>query len=131
MKPDTISLRRRHLMMAGLAAPAALYAVQYAGMAVADGLQRLVLSGRILGADGKPLSSARVELLHPHSNGAIGAETDADGRFLLDAAAAGRQPVRYRVSRKGHPTRSARLETAQLQRDETGTWRGTFGLMLA
>ena len=131
MKPDTISLRRRHLMMAGLAAPAALYAAQYAGMAAAGSAQRLVMSGRILGADGKPLSGARVELLHPHSNDAIGVETDADGRFVLDSAGVGRQSVRYRVSRKGHPTRSTPLETVQLQRDETGALRGTFGLMLA
>src|SRR5882672_5021664 len=93
MKPDTISLRRRHLMMAGLAAPAALYAAQYAGMAAAGSAQRLVMSGRILGADGKPLSGARVELLHPHSNDAIGVETDADGRFVLDSAGVGRQSV--------------------------------------
>jgi hypothetical protein len=131
MKPDMISLRRRHLVMAGLAAPAALYAAQYAGVAAAGGGRRLVLSGRILGADGKPLSGARVEILHPLSNSAIGVETDADGRFMLDLATASQQPVRYRVSRKGHPTRSAQLEAAPLQRDETGTWRGTFGLMLA
>ena len=131
MKTDAISLRRRHLMMAGLAVPAALYSAQYAGMAAADGAQRLVMSGRILGADGKPLSGARVEILHSHSNNAMGAETDADGRFMLDSAAAGRQPVRYRVSRKGYPTRSSRLETTQLQRDESGTWRGTVGLTLA
>ena len=131
MKTDAISLRRRHLMMAGLAVPAALYSAQYAGMAAAGGAQRLVMSGRILGADGKPLSGARVEILHSHSINAIGVETDADGRFLLDAPAAGRQPVRYRVSRKGYPMRSSRLETAQLQRDESGTWRGTVGLTLA
>jgi hypothetical protein len=72
-----------------------------------------------------------VEILDPRSTAAIGAETDADGRFMLDSALADGQSVRYRISRNGHPTRSARLETAQLQRDETGAWRGTFGLMLA
>jgi hypothetical protein len=133
MKADTISLRRRHLMAAGLAAPVALCAAQYAGMAVAGAgaAERLVVSGRVLGASGRPLSGARVEILDPRSTAAIGAETDADGRFMLDSALADGQSVHYRVSRNGHATRSARLETAQLQRDETGAWRGTFGLMLA
>jgi Carboxypeptidase regulatory-like domain len=141
MKPDKISRRRRHLLIAGVAVPATLFAAQCgaaAGGALAAGMparadggaEKLVVSGRILSANGKPLAGARVEILYPHTNEAIGADTDADGRFMLESVSAGWRPVHYRVSGKGQ-SRSARLEVVQLPRDETGTRRGSFALTLA
>jgi protocatechuate 3,4-dioxygenase beta subunit len=145
MKPDTISLRRRHLLIAGAAAPATLFAAhcRAAGNAPAAGLsatagggaERLVVSGRILGADGKPLSGARVEVLHAPSSEGTGVNTDADGRFLFATTApvgsSGPRPLRYRVSDKGHQTRATQLDAAQLRRDDAGAWRGTFAVTLA
>ena len=84
MKHNTISLRRRHLVLAGLAgvaAPATLFAGQCGGTlrnapVVAElfasgsgGKDKLVVSGRILGApDCKPLAGATVEVWHADAN---------------------------------------------------------------
>lgn len=194
MKRNTISLRRRHLVIAGLAgvaAPATLFAGQCSAPrnapAVAElfasgneGKDRLVVSGRIVGApDGKPLAGATVEVWHADESGDYSADhgkiargtpdspgsppcasvtTDADGRFVFTTIApaeySGRpRHIRYRVSHQGHampvtqlyfaPARGvsddrvAQLQrddnfaVAQLQRDNAGTWRATFGLTLA
>ena len=140
MKPDTISLRRRYLMIASLAG-AATPAVVFAGPAGDAGFAansgKLIVSGRILGHGGKPLSGAVVEILAAHSDGDASVTTDADGRFMFTTAAAGR--VDYRVLHDGiaEPMRQLRLAgapgnpSARPHRDETGTWRATFGLSLA
>ena len=148
MKPDTISLRRRRLMMAGLAAPATLFAAQYGGtpgaapvaeLAAGDA-EKMVVSGRMLGANGKPLSGARVKLLRADPKGDASVTTDADGRFMFTTAAVER--IDYRVSHHGHATPVKQLHFARgrgvpgaqivrLQRDDAGVWRGTFGLTLA
>ena len=144
-KPDTISLRRRYLMIAGVTGavtPVAVFAGQpgdamVAELAASTGKGKLILSGRILGHDGKALSGAVVELLRAHSSGDAGATTDADGRFMLTTVAAER--IDYRVIHDGNATpvrqlRFARVpgdHVARLQRDDEGTWRATFGLTLA
>ncbi len=135
MKYNTISLRRRHLVIAGLAgiaAPATLFAGPSGGTpgdapAVAEylpsgssGEGQLVVSGRILGAPhGKPLAGAVVEAWHaPGSVRCASVITDADGRFmfttLASAEAAGHPPhIHYRVSHHGHETPLARLHFAR------------------
>ena len=93
-----VSLSRRQMLIGGLVipfVPAVSFAVE----------ERLVLSGRVLGRDGKPLGGASF---------AIGKDriaTDADGRFMLvtDTRA-------YPASHAG--------------RDDEGTWRATVGLKL-
>ena len=150
MKPSTISLRRRQLMMAGMAAPVALFASRCgaAGNALVaelvatagGGAETLLVSGRILGANGKPLSGVLVEALHENTNEVIGVNTDADGRFMFTTTApigsSGLpRPVRYRVSHDGHQTPVTHLISddlvANLRRDDGGEWRTTFGLTLA
>ncbi len=151
MKPETISLRRRYLLIAGASAPAALIAAQCgaAGSALAAGLPAsasrtagtLIVSGRMLDGAGKPLAGALVEVLNPGSNAGASATTDADGRFLLTSAVP-RAILNYRVSRRGHETVAKQLhfahqpgvpddQVARLQRDDAGVWRTTFGLALA
>ena len=126
MKPDTISPRRRQLIVGSLsAAPMAALASQAGGSLAAVTQQgQLVVSGRILGADGKPVFGALVEVLRAGSGAT--ATTDADGRFMVTATASTR--IRYRVS---HPDHEARTEQMRLSQDAAGTWRGTTGLALA
>jgi hypothetical protein len=136
-----ISLRRRYLMIAGLAGAAAP-AVAFAGASPQDGLtvssfaDRLVVSGRILGADGKPLSGATVEIWPGGSREPAGSvNTDGDGRFFTAIAPAehGRpRDLRYRVVHvgRGTPVKRLRFARGQMQRDEDGAWRATFGATL-
>jgi hypothetical protein len=144
MRNHAISLRRRYLMMAGLAgaaAPAVAFAGATAspqdGPAVSSLGDRLVVSGRILGADGKPLSGAMVEIWPDSSREPRGSvNTDGDGRFFTAIAPAGHgRPgdLRYRVVHGGRGTPAKRLHFArgQMQRDEAGAWRATFGATLA
>jgi hypothetical protein len=99
-----VSPRRRQVIIAGLAS-AILPAVSFAKGAIAE---KLILSGRVLGRDGKPLRSASV------AAGAVHATTDADGRFVVLT-----------------DTRSAAGFAANAQRDGEGTWRATVALSLA
>ena len=151
MKPDTISLRRRHLLIAGASAPATLIAAQCgaAGNVLAAGLpavasggaEKLVVSGRMLDGFGKPLTDALVEVLDPGSNTNASVTTDADGRFMFTSTVP-LDYINYRVSHKEHETVAKQLhfahkpgvsgdQVAQLQRDDAGVWRTTFGLTLA
>lgn len=142
VRNNAISLRRRYLMIAGLAGAAAPVvafagASPQAGLAVSSFADKLVVSGRILGADGKPLSGATVEICPADAGEPRGSvSTDADGRFFTAVTPAGRgrpQDIRYRVSHRGHETPVQRFHFArgQMQRDEAGAWRATFAARLA
>jgi protocatechuate 3,4-dioxygenase beta subunit len=107
---------------------------------------KLIVSGRIVAADCKPLSDALVEVWHAGANGnpTASAITDADGRFMFETIAptgspARRAPLSYRVSHKEHPAVTAQLylarepgipgdAVARSQRDDAGVWRTTFGV---
>jgi purine nucleoside permease len=147
VKPKTISLTRRNLMIAGIAGAAAP-AVSLAGqpraskdpvseISIARG-DTLLVSGRVVDAAQKPLAGARIEALQ-HG---VAAATDGDGRFVLTATAArtsrgvlcrvshaGRSRVTYLAFTRKH--RAPRDGTAVLDRDERGTWRTTCGLSVA
>ena len=135
---EAISLRRRYLVVAGLAAaaaPAAVFAVTGSpqdGLAdSADEAGRLVVSGRILGDSGRPLAGAAVEVWEGNSREPGGrAGTDADGRLFIAVPAGRGRPrdIRYRVSHLGRATPVTRLALArsEVQRDEAGAWRATF-----
>jgi hypothetical protein len=154
VKPNTISLRRRHLTIAGLAGaavPATGFGALCAGdetthdaagtVAIARG-DTLLVSGRIVDAGCKPIAGARVELLQPHAAHAA-ALTDGDGRFVLTATSThATKHADYRVTHDAHSARVARVhfarraraarpDVAALQRDETGIWRTTIGVTLA
>jgi len=146
MKPSTISLRRRHLMLAGLAgaaAPAPLFAGQFstAEAGAAGSAPRLIVSGRILGGpDGKPLTGATVEAWHAGTAGdAARATTDGDGRFFATIASAERsgrpRRIHYRVRHEGREMlvtqRISGDLVANLRRDDAGAWRTTFALARA
>ena len=161
MRPDTISLRRRHLMIAGLAgvaAPASLYAGQWSGRpgatldaglsaSASAGAEQMIVSGRILSRDHKPLAGATVEMWRVDATDSrTSVVTDADGRFFTTIATApysGRlSHIHYRVSYKGHETPATPLyfvrergvsddRVAHLQRDDAGTLRASFSATLA
>jgi protocatechuate 3,4-dioxygenase beta subunit len=161
VKIDAISLRRRHLMIAGVAgvaAPVTLFAEPRNGnprdalvtglsASAGSGADKLVVSGRILDAKRNPLADATVEVWQADTNGErASVMTDADGRFFTSIAPGGQagrpQHIRYRVSHNGRATSVKQLHftretgfpadrVAQLQRDDTGTWRTTFGITLA
>jgi len=76
-----------------------------------------VLSGRVLGPDGKPLSGAAVAAGHART------ATDADGRFLLATST-----PRYRVTYRG---RSAEGVVSDRRPDGEGSWRASIGVTLA
>ena len=102
-----VSLTRRQVIIAGLAAPLA----PAAGFAASTGPEKpekLVLSGRVLRSNGKPLAGAAFEIgEHP-------VVTDADGRFVVVT-----------------DTRAAGGNSFGARRDSEGTWRATLGLTLA
>ena len=151
MKPDPISLQRRHLIMAGLAgvaAPAAVFAAPLGGDRRSAAEEGLVVSGRVLGSDYKPLADACVEAWHAgDARMRASATTDADGRFMFTTTARterdGRpQSISYRVSRHGRAVAETRLDFArpadagrgpgaQLQRDDAGVWRAAVGITIA
>ena len=146
MKHTTLSLRRRHLMIAGLAGlvmPGTLLAALPRGIAPGSaGYGKIVVSGRMLRANGKPLAGATLELLNARVEGDFSVTSDADGRFMFAALAPAGHSANFecRVSHPQHGTHHRTLRfgatrgntgVAQLQRDEAGTWRAAFGLTLA
>ena len=161
MKPNTISLRRRQLMIAGVAgaaAPATLFAAQCAGVASgAPGLptfgelvtsrteERLIISGRVVGSDCKPISGARVEVWYSDPKDMTTATTDADGRFMVDTLApTGGRSSAFKISVSLPDGRTLTAERhfrrepgvadealVQVHRDEAGLWRTTLGLTFA
>lgn len=154
MKSKKVSLRRRQLVIAGLAGSAApALAGQFRGSGAAVGElgaveadHGLVVSGRVIGRNGRPLAGAAVEVWRANARtGGARATTDGDGRFFAKVAAdsPGRPyRIHYRVSAGGRTLAADELYFARgravaerrsgyLQRDEEGTWRATFGISLA
>jgi protocatechuate 3,4-dioxygenase beta subunit len=130
--------------LAGAAAPASVFAVsgastrnELAASAPIGQTDRLVVSGRILGGSGKPLAGATVEVwLADSRDTRASVSTDADGRFFAAVSPAERgrpQDIRYRVSHRGRetPVKRHHFARGQMQRDEAGAWRATFGTTLA
>ena len=110
-----LSLRRRQVIIAGLGAVVAPAA--FAALPALDAPQTLLLSGRVVGPDGKPLSGAAV------AAGRARTLTDADGRFMLVATT-----PRYRVTYRG---RSAEGMVSKPSPDAAGMGRASIGLTLA
>jgi len=109
-----VSPRRREVIIAGLAAAA----LPVLGFACQAPDAKLVLSGRILAADRKPLAGATIGC------GGARVMSDADGRFLLITTTRD-----YRgLTCDGRPVEGF---VADRQRDADGTWRATAGLTLA
>ncbi len=104
MKSETISLQRRHLMIAGavtavtagsLYAAAQTFGSKPAARAGAAAGTSLLASGRIVTADGKPLAGAAI-LARQLCTGSepCRTTTDADGRFVFQTATPqGAQPM--------------------------------------
>ena len=147
MKTDTISLRRRHLLIAGAAAaaaPGALLANQCVALPggtgrptvadIATGMagEKLIVSGRVVGADCKPLAAALVELWSVDSEIAATASTDGDGRFMVTSSGPVRGDVHIRVSFQGQTlVTRAQLTRENVSLDESNVWRTTVGLSFA
>ena len=150
-----ISIRRRQMMLAGIAAavaPAGVLAAECGGGEVvatehpfgAGGAgQTLVLSGRVLGFGCQPLAGAVIEVWQDDAT-RVRATTDGDGRFVLTTVlpAGGRTPhLSYYVTHPLHDLRARELyftrdpdpaaeSVAQLKRDTAGVWRAAFGVTL-
>jgi Carboxypeptidase regulatory-like domain len=110
-----LSPRRRQVIIAGLGAVVAPAA--FAALSTAEAPQKLLLSGRVVGPDGGPLSGATV------AAGQARTATDADGRFMLMATT-----PRYRVTYRG---RSAEGMVSNPRPDAHGMGRASIGLTLA
>lgn len=109
--PPMVSPRRREVLIAALAttvAPTVLAALPARG-------EKLILSGRVLGADGEPLAGAIVA-----ADGAQ-ATTDTDGRFMLFARTGPRG-----ITCDGRSTEG--FVPLEERRDSQGTWRATVAL---
>jgi hypothetical protein len=154
MKINTISLRRRHLMMAaaaGAATPASAFTFLRGGPAMAPAIgaagapdrgEKLVVSGRIVDAKGKAVSNATLEAWHDGAHHTTVA-SDADGRLMFTTTTpAQREGISYRISRGNSGAREGRFQLysasdandaplAHLHRDDAGVWRSTFALTLA
>ena len=110
-----VSLRRRQVIIGGLATalvPSVGWALDF------QENHNLVLSGRVVGPDGKPLWGAIVTV------GRQRVATDGDGRFVLRTTTG--KP--YQVS---FAERSAEGLVSDARRDLHGTWRASFALTLA
>jgi protocatechuate 3,4-dioxygenase beta subunit len=135
VKNDNISLQRRHLMiagLAGLAAPAGVFAGSATQGALEIAMRPLVVSGRVVDPAGKPLAGAIVAASR------VNTTTDADGRFVFTTVAGTvrngyPQSLACRVSHPAHRTLENRIEfgRASIQRDEAGAWRAAVRLRLA
>jgi hypothetical protein len=130
VKHDKISLVRRHLMIAGVAAPAGVLAAPFTSPSMAAVNQPFMISGRLVDANGKPVAHAVVEAAE------ASATTDGDGRFMLETTAGITdgcpQPMNLRV-RAATQQLSKRLdfEPARVLRDEAGMWRAGVSLNFA
>ena len=148
MKSKMISLRRRHMMLAGaasLAAPGCAWTLPAVAM-TADGVriaggEKLIVSGRILDADGKPAAHASIDAWHADVL-RTRVVADADGRFMFTTTTPTvGSAIDYRVSHAG-ATMVNQLDLnarpqgftqtqSQVRRDEQAVWRTTFALTLA
>ena len=108
-----VSLRRRQVIIAGLAA-AVLPAVSFATGAAAE---PLVLSGRVLDRDGRPLAGASI------AAPGVETRTDADGRFVVVT-----DTRVYGLTCDGRQTEGF---ISNSHRDLQGAWRATVALSLA
>ena len=141
MKTNTVSVRRRQMIIAGCAGaavPGSLFAGQCtAGARVSDAAlaatraaraDKLILSGRIVDGACAAVAGALVQAPHDRST----AVTDADGRFMLvasPASGAASQSLRLVVSHAAHGTRDARVHMAR--GDQARTGRATLEVALA
>ncbi|HUQ76244.1 MAG TPA: hypothetical protein VM183_16080 [Burkholderiales bacterium] len=107
-----LSPRRRQVIIGGIAA--AVAPSTFAALPRRE--ETLVLSGRLVGQEGKPVCGAKV------FSGAAQAETDADGRFVLRTTSR-----RFRVTSAARVTEGF---AANAHPDIDGTWRATLGLTL-
>ena len=134
MKHDKISLRRRHLMIAGLAgmaAPAGVWAAQQLSGANATSAQVVIISGQVTGPDGKPLAGATIQ------SASVNVTTDADGRFVFTTVSRGvsgrcPQPLACRTVHPAHRPLANRIDFASTsgQRDDAGAWRAAVNVQL-
>lgn len=129
MKRQPASRKRRQFLVAGLAgcaAPALAGSLTVTEVSATPGA--VVLSGRVVDGADAPIRDAVVTL------GTASAMTDADGRFVLDAAVKDVDAVEFRIEHAAHGARLQRVPLVQrlrAQRDEAGVLRPTVGLRLA
>jgi hypothetical protein len=102
-----------------------------------------VVSGRVTGADGAPIPGAAVSVQDDRAvqNVLHATTTDADGRFVMagelsKALCAGGACLMLRVSHDARGSHATRLhllaiDTSGVWRDEGGTARAQFGVILA
>lgn len=130
MKHDSISLTRRQLMIAGIAAPAGALAAPFVASSTAAAQHPLLMSGRLVDAQGKAVANALIEVADTSTT------TDGDGRFMIrtTAGVAGGDlnPLDVRVTAATQSlSKQLHFESARVLRDEAGLWRAGVSLNLA
>jgi protocatechuate 3,4-dioxygenase beta subunit len=104
----------------------------------------LIISGRVVDGDCKPVAGARVEVWYSDPKDAVRASTDADGRFMVNTTvpvAGGSRAFKISVSLPDGRTLTAQRHferepgvsdeaLVQVHRDDAGVWRTTLGLTL-
>jgi hypothetical protein len=134
MNSKPVSPRRRQVMLAGaagIAAPSGVFALAPVSGFLPD--ETLLVSGRIIDGNGKPIAGAWVAGIRANASDTP-ARTDGDGRFMLETRVSGAGAyIEYGMAdlHSGPSSRvrvSYREAPARFQRDEHGTWRTTFTL---
>ena len=126
MKSEMASIGRRQFLLAAGAAGAAAAFPLIAAQPDTVPTGKLIVSGRVIGADGKALAGTLIDVWH--EKGRVSVTTDADGRFVFDTAATAR--LRYRLGGTGYERELHVARDGHLARDDEGAWRATFGLMV-
>jgi hypothetical protein len=130
LKNESISLRRRYLMLtavAGAAAPAGLFAAPPMARTRAE---PLIVSGRVVDGTGAPLAGARIDIAD------VTATTDGDGRFMVKTAAGIREgcpdSLECRIMHSARQVeKKLEFSRARVVRDEAGAWRAGVSLNTA
>jgi hypothetical protein len=153
MKTNSFSLRRRHIMIGAAAiasAPASAFTLLRGAPALAPALgamgmprsgEKLVVSGRLMDGNGKPIANATLEAWHSHVHRTT-VTSDGDGRLMFTTTTPeGREGIAYRITRANRSALQGLLRLgaatsaddalAHLHVDEAGVWRTSFALTLA
>ncbi len=144
MKHKQFSMRRRQVMAMGTGALATPFMAMAAhGPIVQQSGGKIVVSGRILGADhGHSLAGAQIEIWQADRHGVRIEQSrevvaaDGDGRYFA-AFNGDAQRLHYRVSHQGYTARvtqlhaDARQRSVSLTHDDAGATRAAFELSLA
>ena len=149
MQHNPFSARRRQVLVGAtigvgaLAAPAMVMATSEPAVHFTG--EKVVVSGRVVNAEGRALLGAQIEIWQADARGVRDERTlevvtaDADGRYfaVLMAEGARVQRLHYRVSHQGYTAKVTQLHanahqrSVTLMRDPQGATRAAFEITLS